>query len=73
MHIKKQTQTKILIIFLTLKTKYMKYKIILDTPNGESLVIARFKSLGDALMCCKMLNDKVADKKGFKYSIKDNQ
>jgi hypothetical protein len=51
----------------------MKYKIILDTPNGESLVIARFKSLGDALMCCKMLNDKVIDRKGFKYSVKDNQ
>lgn len=51
----------------------MKYKIILDTPHGESLVVARFKSLADALMCCKMLNDKVIDKKGFKYSVKDNQ
>ena len=51
----------------------MKYKIILDTPHGESIVIARFKSISDAVMCCKMLNDKVIDKKGFKYSVKDNQ
>ena len=65
-------QTKNLIIYSLIKNKNMKYKIILDTPHGESLVVARFKSLGDALMCCKMLNDKVIDKKGFKYSVKDN-
>jgi hypothetical protein len=70
---KNPIQTKNLIIFLTLKTKNMKYKIILDSPDGQSIVIARFKSISDAVMCCKMLNDKVIDKKGFKYSVKDNQ